>query len=144
MHGIAHSIQVAVYSLSRVISLEQLNLFPQQDQPPNAVGCRVLMQKVAKEYMTTMKAAAVQARLKAGQSPIKATATTICQPDLIQQCFAARDGRLLGLLARLAAEDARHHMPVCLCDMCLELASHVEHASQTAFVQVWLSVPGWT
>ncbi len=66
------------------------------------VGCRVLMQKVAKEYMTTMKAAAVQARLKAGQSPIKATATTICQPDLIQQCFAARDGRLLGLLVRLA------------------------------------------
>ena len=103
MHSVAHSIQVAVYSLSRVISLEQLNLFLQQDHPPNAVGCRVLMQKVAKEYMTTMKAAAVQARLKAGQSPINATATTICQPDLIQQCFAARDGRLLGLLVRLAA-----------------------------------------
>lgn len=64
---------------------------------------RVLMQKVAKEYMTTMKSAAVQARLKAGQSPIKATATSICQPDLIQQCFAARDGRLLGLLAKKMA-----------------------------------------
>ncbi|DBA83512.1 hypothetical protein WJX79_008785 [Trebouxia sp. C0005] len=64
---------------------------------------RVLMQKVAKEYMTTMKMAAVQARLQAGQSPIKATATTICQPDLIQQCFAARDGRLLGLLAKKMA-----------------------------------------
>ena len=58
------------------------------------------MQKVAKEYMTTMKAAAVQARLKAGQSPIEATAGSICQPDMIQQCFAARDGRLLGLLVR--------------------------------------------
>jgi len=86
-------------------------------------GCRVLMQKVAKEYMTTMKSAAVHARLKAGQSPIKATATTICQPDLIQQCFAARDGRLLGLLVRLAPWDGRHHMLVCLCDMCLKLAS---------------------
>ncbi len=102
------------------------------------------MQKVAKEYMTTMKTAAVQARLKAGQNPISATATTICQPDLIQQCFAARDGRLLGLLVRLAAWDACHRMPVCLCDTCLNLASHVEHASQTAFVQVWLIVRGWT
>ena len=59
------------------------------------------MQKVAKEYTTTMKAAAVQARLKAGQSPIKATASSISQPDIIQQCFAARDGRLLGLLVSL-------------------------------------------
>lgn len=58
------------------------------------------MQKVAKEYMSTMKAAAVQARLKAGQSPMKATATTIASPDIIKQCFAARDGRLLGLLVR--------------------------------------------
>ena len=122
MHGLAHSMQVAVRKSSHVISLEQLNLFPQQDQPPNAAGCRVLMQKVAKEYMTTMKSAAVQARLKAGQSPIKATATSICQPDLIQQCFAARDGRLLGLLVSLAAWDGCHHMLVCLCDMCLKLA----------------------
>lgn len=59
------------------------------------------MQKVAKEYMTTMKDAAVQARLKAGQAPIKgATPSTISTPDVIQQCFAARDGRLLGLLVR--------------------------------------------
>lgn len=64
---------------------------------------RVLMQKVAKEYMTTMKAAAVQARLQCGQSPIRATASTICQPDVIQHCFAARDGRLLGLLAKKMA-----------------------------------------
>ena len=56
------------------------------------------MQKVAKEYMSTMKAAAVQARLKAGQTPLKATPATISSPDVIQQCFAARDGRLLGLL----------------------------------------------
>lgn len=67
------------------------------------MACRVLMQKVAKEYMTTMKAAAVQARLQCGQSPIRATPTSICQPDVIQQCFAARDGRLLGLLVGLAA-----------------------------------------
>lgn len=61
--------------------------------------CRVLMQKVAKEYMSTMKAAAVQARLKAGQAPIKgATPSTISSPEIIKHCFAARDGRLLGLL----------------------------------------------
>ncbi|KAL3161451.1 hypothetical protein ABBQ32_010335 [Trebouxia sp. C0010 RCD-2024] len=64
---------------------------------------RVLMQKVAKEYMSTMKAAAVQARLKAGQTPLKATPSTISSPDVIQQCFAARDGRLLGLLAKKMA-----------------------------------------
>ena len=57
------------------------------------------MQKVAKEYMSTMKAAAVQARLKAGQAPIKAaTPSTISSPEIIKHCFAARDGRLLGLL----------------------------------------------
>ena len=57
------------------------------------------MQKVAKEYMSTMKVAAVQARLKAGQAPIKgATPSTISSPEIIKQCFAARDGRLLGLL----------------------------------------------
>ena len=62
-------------------------------------ACRVLMQKVAKEYMSTMKAAAVQARLKAGQAPIKgATPSTISTPEVIKHCFAARDGRLLGLL----------------------------------------------
>lgn len=56
------------------------------------------MQKVAKEYMSTMKAAAVQARLKAGQTPIKATPSTISSPDIIKHCFAARDGCLLGQL----------------------------------------------
>ena len=57
------------------------------------------MQKVAKEYMSTAKAAAVQARLKAGQAPIKgATPSTISTPEVIKHCFAARDGRLLGLL----------------------------------------------
>ena len=56
------------------------------------------MQKVAKEYMTTMRSPAVQARLKAGQTPLKASASSLGQADSIRQCFAARDGRLLGLL----------------------------------------------
>lgn len=58
------------------------------------------MQKVAKEYMTTMRSAAVQARLKAGQTPITASPHSLTQPEVIQQCFAARDGRLLGTLAK--------------------------------------------
>lgn len=57
------------------------------------------MQKVAKEYMTTMRSPAVQARLKAGQSPITAAPDSLTQPEVVQQCFAARDGRLLGMLA---------------------------------------------
>ena len=76
--------------------------------------CRVLMQKVAKEYMTTMRSPAVQARLKAGQTPLKASASSLAQADTIRQCFAARDGRLLGLLVsnRAAADSC---IPSMLC-----------------------------
>ena len=88
-------------------------------QQTNGFGvCRVLMQKVAKEYMSTMKAAAVQGRLKAGQAPIKATAATICSPDIIQQCFAARDGRLLGLLVSLLAAFLRKLLALCSLHRC--------------------------
>lgn len=76
---------------------------PGGDLLSTAGMCRVLMQKVAKEYMTTMRSPAVQARLKAGQTAIRASPTSLTQPEVIQHCFAARDGRLLGTLANKMA-----------------------------------------
>ncbi|CAL5220325.1 g2316 [Coccomyxa viridis] len=60
---------------------------------------RVLMQKVAKEYMSMMKTPVVRARLEAGARPPTLSGSQLRDLQALRGVFVAREGRLLGQLA---------------------------------------------
>ncbi|EIE22640.1 acyl-CoA oxidase [Coccomyxa subellipsoidea C-169] len=60
---------------------------------------RVLMQKVAKEYLSTLDQAQVRDRLRAGSSPPNLSGGQLRDVNALRGVFVAREGRLLGALA---------------------------------------------
>eukprot|EP00884_Botryococcus_braunii_P004324 jgi/Botrbrau1/13893/Bobra.0017s0001.1 len=61
---------------------------------------RVLMQKVAKEYLATLSLPATRARLQDARSSPPLSEGELGNVDALQRVFVAREGRLLGILAQ--------------------------------------------